>query len=105
MLVMLYNISCQRGQESLRQEGETTMKMTAKTTAALPAVAEALRTARRLFTYDGIRKAQSLPTVETLRKHNLVEEETLYWGYSEGEENTIVGGIAYVGIKWKGEKG
>lgn len=80
------------------------MKMSNRTAAALPTVAKVLATAHRLTTYDGIRKLQNLPTVETLRKYDLVEEETLYWGYSEGEE-TIIGGIAYVGIKWKGEKG
>lgn len=78
------------------------MKMSNRVASTLPTVAEVLATARRLSTYETMRKAQSLPTATTLRNHGLVEDVDLAWGYSEGEAETVVGEIVYVGIVWRG---
>lgn len=78
------------------------MKMSAKTVQSLPRVAEVLRTAQRITVYDVVRTAEKLPTVATLRNHNLVEDVGMPWGYSEGEDDTICGLVVYVGVKWRG---
>lgn len=55
----------------------------------------------REFSYNTMAHEHDLPCLATATRYGLVEKVPLEWGYSEGEEDTILALNTYVGIRIK----